>query len=135
VSDDRLATTASRILEWREVANQAVLPRGLADTAEFYVRHLDDAVDELVLGLRAHVLTEPGGDAVRDTRTVRWEEVQRPRWLPRRAWRRLRREPRSETVRLAVQPRWTYPHADLPRLGPAYRKAEVVYEMHDAFSG
>jgi len=104
-----------------EVAKAVRLP-GVMDTrAEFDLRR--DARGELVMSLRAYVLTEPAGETAVTTRTVTWQEVRRPRWLPKFAWRRLRREARTEVVHLRVQPLWVYPHSSVavPRLGEPVR--------------
>ena len=100
---------------------QQRVPRGVIERATSIEQWVDPVTDSLVYAIRTAVLGEDGGDVASDSVTVLMPV--RPRWLPRRLWKRI--PTRQATWTLTAHPKWTYPHSSIqvPDLGSPVRIA------------
>lgn len=106
-------------LEHVMLYSRFALPQGLVNM-EFDMQ-MDVIANHLVAFLRGFVLGEDAGPTQTTQRTVCWQEPVRPKWIPKWAWRKVKRTDHSETVKLSITPQYIYPESTVkvPALGRA----------------
>lgn len=105
----------ARTFDKTKVAASALVAKGVADSVRVEIV-ADELANMLVANLTAWVLSEPAGPTVSTSHTVTVPAF--PKWLPRRLQRRWSK---TRTLELTVEPKWAYPHADVPTFGDPKR--------------